>query len=94
VNNNNFNQPQQLLISSQHYPSFDSILKAPSNFRDSALYSNDPSNPMFSYNVPQGVVDRNGEIQPVPVVDQRQNPKNYFYQPSYTNIPGNSNLPI
>ena len=92
MNNNNFNQPppQQLLISSQHYPrSFDSILKAPANFRDSALYSNDPSDPMSAYNVPQPLADGNGAIQHVSVVDQRQNPQNYFYQPSYTNIPGN-----
>ena len=88
MNNNNFNQtPQPLSISSQHYPrSFDSILKAPANFRDSALYSNDPTDPMFTYNVPQHLADRN--------IDQHQNPHNHFDQPSYTNVPGNWNLDI
>ena len=75
------------MISSAPYPmSYDSILKAPANFRDSALYSNDPTDPMFTYNVPQHLADRN--------IDQHQNPHNHFDQPSYTNIPGNWNLDI
>ena len=69
--------------------SFESILKAPANFRDSALYSNDPSDPMFLYNVAQHLEDGNAVIPPISVVDQHQYPRNYSYQPSYTNISGN-----
>ena len=66
----------------------DSILKAPANFRDSALYSNDPTDPMFSYHIAHEMTDGNTGMTPAVVVDQGQHSSSYMYQPSYTNIPG------
>ena len=91
MNANNFNQ-QPLWIASQQYPmSYDSILKAPANFRDSALYSNDPSDPMFAYHVAQHIADGDGFVQPISAIDQRQHPQSYLNQPNYINIPGKPN---
>ena len=90
--NTNFNQyPLQMM--SPHaqppYPMrFESILKAPANFRDSALYSNDPTDPMFSYHVAEQMAAGNNGLQHASAMDQCQYPSSYLYQPSYTNIPG------
>ena len=86
----NFNlQPQHLLAASGTHPmSFESILKAPDNFRDSALYTNDPSDPMFLYNVPPPRNERLDPQQTESTVNRQQQQPNYDFQPSYTNIPG------
>ena len=88
-NNENASHQQQL-VSSQHHPlSFDSVLKAPANFRDSALYSNDPNDHKFPFQVVPHFSADDETLQPAAVIDQRQQ-QHYFYQPSYTNIPGNA----
>ena len=86
----NFNlQPQHLLAASVTHPmSFESILKAPDNFRDSALYTNDPSDPMFLYNVPPPRSERLDPPQTGSNVNMQQQQPNYDFQPSYTNIQG------
>merc|ERR1712223_454080 len=90
--NTNFNQyPLQMISSHAQHPypmRFESILKAPANFRDSALYSNDPKDPIFSYHVAEQMAAENNGIQHAPAMDQCQYPSSYLYQPSYTNIPG------
>ena len=90
VNDNSTFNPQPFLIHAQHlHPTnVDSILKAPANFRDSALYTNDPSDPMFRYNIPQHRTDGEEALQAVSGTDQRKPQEHYFHQPSYTNIPG------
>ena len=96
--NTNFNQyPLQMMSSSSHaqhpYPMrFESILKAPANFRDSALYSNDPTDPMFSYHVAEQMAAGNNGLQHASAMDQCQYPSSFLYQPSYTNIPGELSL--
>ena len=104
--NTNFNQLPLQMISHprpdgqqyQQHPyhpqmRFESILKAPANFRDSALYSNDPTDPMFSYHLAQQLGDGNNGLQPGSAsVNQSQHPSSQFYQPSYSNIPGKSTI--